>query len=84
MNGQPNGTAPILCAHLLRTVDEKLVDLLGSLAPSEWDLQTVAPLGRSAMSLLTCSTPCFANFPWFVTSVMWKPLRSVRLKMSLR
>ncbi len=43
MNGQPNGTAPILCAHLLRTVDEKLVDLLGSLAPSEWDLQTVAP-----------------------------------------
>jgi uncharacterized protein (TIGR03083 family) len=44
MNGQPNGTAPILCAHLLRTVDEKLVDLLGSLAPTEWDLQTVAPL----------------------------------------
>src|SRR6266403_648950 len=43
MNGQPNGTTPILCAHLLRTVDEKLVDLLGSLAPSEWDLQTVAP-----------------------------------------
>ena len=43
MNSQPNGTTPILCAHLLRTVDEKLVDLLGSLAPSEWDLQTVAP-----------------------------------------
>src|SRR6266403_2234910 len=46
MNGQPNGTTPILCAHLLRTVDEKLVDLLGSLAPSDWDLQTVAPLGK--------------------------------------
>ncbi len=46
MNGQPNGTAPILCAHLLRTVDEKLVDLLGSLAPSDWDLQTVAPLWK--------------------------------------
>src|SRR5882757_4364896 len=46
MNGQPNGTTPILCAHLLRTVDEKLVDLLGSLEPSEWDLQTLAPLWK--------------------------------------
>src|SRR5258708_28621499 len=46
MNGQPNGTAPILCAQLLRTVDEKLVDLLGSLAPREWDLQTIAPLWK--------------------------------------
>jgi len=46
MNGQPNGTNPILCAHLLRTVDEKLVDLLGSLAPREWDLQTIAPLWK--------------------------------------
>jgi len=27
-------------------VDEKLVDLLGSLAPREWDLQTVAPLWK--------------------------------------
>jgi uncharacterized protein (TIGR03083 family) len=46
MNGQPNGTNPILCAHLLHTVDEKLVDLLGSLAPREWDLQTIAPLWK--------------------------------------
>src|SRR6267154_2392253 len=46
MNGQPNGTTPIPCAHLLRTVDEKLVDLFGSLAPGEWDLQTVAPLWK--------------------------------------
>src|SRR5258708_19119194 len=46
MNGQANGTKPILCAHLLRTVDEKLVDLLDSLEPSEWDLQTVAPLWK--------------------------------------
>src|SRR5258708_26988998 len=44
MNGPPNGTNPILCAHLLRAVDEKLVDLLGSLEPNEWDLQTIAPL----------------------------------------
>ena len=46
MNGQSRGTEPILCAHLLRTVDEKLVELLGSLQPSEWDLQTVAPLWK--------------------------------------
>jgi uncharacterized protein (TIGR03083 family) len=46
MNGQAGGTEPILCAHLLRTVDEKLVDLLASLEPSEWDLQTVAPLWK--------------------------------------
>src|ERR1700704_1472998 len=46
MNSQASGTEPILCAHLLRTVDEKLVDLLASLKPSEWDLQTVAPLWK--------------------------------------
>ncbi len=37
---------PILCAHLLRQVDEKLVDLLSALAPGEWELQTVAPLWK--------------------------------------
>lgn len=36
-------TSPILCAHLLRRVDEQLVELLSSLEPGEWDLQTVAP-----------------------------------------
>jgi uncharacterized protein (TIGR03083 family) len=46
MNRHPSGTDPILCAHLLRTVDEKLVALLASLEPSEWDLQTVAPLWK--------------------------------------
>src|SRR6266849_3685182 len=46
MNRYSSGTEPILCAHLLRTVDEKLVELLGALAPSEWDLQTVAPLWK--------------------------------------
>jgi len=46
MNRHSSGTDPILCAHLLRTVDEKLVDLLASLEPSEWDLQTVAPLWK--------------------------------------
>ena len=34
--------APILCARLLRRVDERLIDLLRSLALGEWDLQTVA------------------------------------------
>jgi uncharacterized protein (TIGR03083 family) len=46
MHGQSLGSAPILCAHLLRRVDEKLVELLGSLEPSEWDLQTIAPLWK--------------------------------------
>ena len=43
MISQTSFPAPILCAHLIRRVDEKLLDLLGSLAPDEWDLQTVAP-----------------------------------------
>src|SRR5689334_6558666 len=38
-----SGTEPILCAPLLRRVDEKLIELLLSLSPSEWDAQTVAP-----------------------------------------
>ena len=46
MNGQSSGPDPILCARLLRRVDENLVDLLGSLEPSEWDLQTIAPLWK--------------------------------------
>lgn len=37
---------PVLCAHLLRRVDEKLIDLLNALAPNEWDLQTIAPLWK--------------------------------------
>ena len=37
------GTAPILCAHLLRKVDSKLIDLLRSLSSEEWQIQTVAP-----------------------------------------
>ena len=46
MSGQPNNLGPILCAHLLRRVDEKLIELLGSLEPNEWDLQTIAPLWK--------------------------------------
>lgn len=36
------GTAPIICAHLLRSVDERLITLLSSLRAEEWDFQTVA------------------------------------------
>src|SRR6185503_11884089 len=43
MSLQASGLDPILCAHLLRRVDEKLIELLRSLSPSEWDAQTVAP-----------------------------------------
>jgi uncharacterized protein (TIGR03083 family) len=46
MNDQSSVRDPILCAHLLRRVDEKLLDLLRSLEPSEWDLQTIAPLWK--------------------------------------
>lgn len=34
---------PILCEHLLRKVDEQLIELLSSLTTSEWDLPTLAP-----------------------------------------
>jgi len=34
--------APILCAHLLRTVDDQLLELLAVLRAEEWDLPTVA------------------------------------------
>lgn len=46
MADQADGSAPILCAHLLRRVDEELINLLLSLAPCEWDLQTMAPLWK--------------------------------------
>lgn len=46
MSGQICGIAPILCAHLIRRVDEALIDLLRSLSPAEWDLQTIAPSWR--------------------------------------
>lgn len=46
MANQTNSLQPIMCAHLLRKVDEKLVDLLSELSLSEWDLQTVAPFWK--------------------------------------
>jgi uncharacterized protein (TIGR03083 family) len=43
MADRAEGVAPILCANLLRQVDGKLIRLLDSLAPREWDIQTIAP-----------------------------------------
>ena len=44
MLGASSTSDPILCAHLLRRVDEKLIDLLSTLTAGEWDIQTIAPL----------------------------------------
>jgi uncharacterized protein (TIGR03083 family) len=41
-----NGPGPILCAHLLRKVDAKLLELLASLRQDQWTLPTVAPQWR--------------------------------------
>jgi uncharacterized protein (TIGR03083 family) len=45
-HGEPDGSHPILCAHLLRKVDPELIDLLSSLTADEWDYQTIAPRWR--------------------------------------
>jgi uncharacterized protein (TIGR03083 family) len=39
---QPGGCDPILCAPLLRQVDERLIALLESLDPRQWDRPTIA------------------------------------------
>jgi uncharacterized protein (TIGR03083 family) len=46
MRRESSTAEPILCAHLLRRVDERLIDLLSSLTSSEWDVQTIAPLWK--------------------------------------
>jgi uncharacterized protein (TIGR03083 family) len=43
MSQNLNSLEPILCAPLLRRVDAELIDLLRSLTPEDWGLQTVAP-----------------------------------------
>lgn len=42
MELRANGIGPIDAAHLLRRVDEKLIELLRSLTPEEWELPTIA------------------------------------------
>jgi len=46
MRRESSTADPILCAHLLRRVDERLIDVLSSLTSSEWDIQTAAPLWK--------------------------------------
>lgn len=41
--GDVSGTEPILCAPLIRRVDQSLIRLLASLENDEWNAQTVAP-----------------------------------------
>jgi uncharacterized protein (TIGR03083 family) len=43
MGAKLGGTQPILCASIIRQVDQHLIHLLSSLSPSEWALPTVAP-----------------------------------------
>jgi uncharacterized protein (TIGR03083 family) len=43
MTSGPSSLDPILCAPLLRRVDAQLIDLLLSLAPDEWQWQTIVP-----------------------------------------
>jgi uncharacterized protein (TIGR03083 family) len=43
MTGPTRSLEPILCAHLLQAVDGQLIDLLRSLTPSEWEIQTIVP-----------------------------------------
>ena len=37
---------PLLTAHLFPTLDGQLIDLLRSLAPEDWDRQTIAPMWK--------------------------------------
>jgi uncharacterized protein (TIGR03083 family) len=46
MLSRSNTLEPILCAHLLGKVDERLIRLLDELTPAEWDLPTIVPLWR--------------------------------------
>jgi hypothetical protein len=43
MNTRLDGTEPILCAPIIRQVDEQLIELLTSLDSAEWDLPTIVP-----------------------------------------
>jgi uncharacterized protein (TIGR03083 family) len=43
MNTKLDGIEPILCAPIIRQVDQHLIELLTSLGSDEWDRPTVAP-----------------------------------------
>src|SRR5690242_13384880 len=74
MSGPLTSPEPILCAHLLRKVDGELINLLRSLAPAEWDVQTIAPLWKVrdvAAHLLDTALRklSLARDSWFVETV---------------
>src|SRR5436309_16030715 len=74
MRGESGTSDPILCAHLLRRVDEKLIDLLSSLTSSEWAVQTIVPRWKVrdvAAHLLDTALLklSMARASWYVTSV---------------
>ena len=71
MEQRTSGIGPIHAAHLLRSVDAKLVELLRTLTPAEWSLPTIAgswTVRDVAAHLL--DTPLrklsLARDPWFV------------------
>ena len=43
MNRSASSSGPILCAYLLRRVDDKLIELLSSLSAAEWAVPTIVP-----------------------------------------
>lgn len=43
MSPSTNGLGPILTAHLLPKIERLLIELLRSLTPHDWEVQTVAP-----------------------------------------
>src|ERR1041385_1723068 len=69
MQGEATTVGPILCAHLIRRVDEKLIELLSSLTGDEWDLPTLVPLWKvrdvaahlldTALRKLSMARDCF-------------------------
>src|SRR5262249_35115882 len=43
MAAKPEPLKPILTAHLFPRLEDKLIELLGSLSADDWEKQTVAP-----------------------------------------
>jgi uncharacterized protein (TIGR03083 family) len=77
-----DGTGPLICAHLLRRVDEELIALLHSLTASDWDIQTVAPKWKVrdvAAHLLdtVLRKLSLARDSWFVETVEIRSPRDV-------
>ena len=69
MAHQPNTLKPILCAHLLRKVDENLIALLSALALANGNCRRLRHFGRFAMWRRTCwirAAQAFGERPCYV------------------